>query len=158
MRKLIAFACAVCVLAGVAIAQVPGLFITNLTGLEQINVLNAGPQIATITVATLRNTTGYSLSSTATGATSPVPTVLTNNLIYTAALTGPVTVTLPPSPPDGMLFAVHNGTGSSFTQTITLSTTDGSTIVAGSTAVNLTAGSGQEWQYTATARIWYRIG
>lgn len=141
---------------GVAIAQVPGIFITNMTGLEQINVINAGPQITTITTGVMRNTTGYLISTTATGTATPTPTSLANNYYLTAALTGPVTINLPASPPDGQLFSVVNGTGSAFTQTITVAATDGSTIANGATAVNLAAAASEEWQYTVSSRIWYR--
>lgn len=151
---LIGLAAAALLSLGAAIAQVPGLFITNLTGLEQINVLNAGPQIATVTTNTLRNTTGYSVVTTATGTITSPSSV--NNMYFTAALTGGVTVNLPASPPDGQLFSVVNGTGSNFTQTITVATTDGSTIANGSTAVNLGTAASEEWQYTLASKIWYR--
>ena len=158
LRSLILPTLAALVVSGaVALAQiVPGLFITNLTGSEQINVVNAGPQIATVLTSTLRNSTGYQLSAQTSGTLTPAPTVLVNNVIFTAAVTT-LTVNLPPTPGDGALFALNNGTSSNFSGTITVATTDGSTIANGSTAVNLGADGSQEWQYTVASKIWYRL-
>lgn len=151
----------VAALIGVAAAQVPGLFLASPVGTEQINVLVpstgtvvTSPQITTVTINTIRNTTGYLLSTATTG--TVVTTAATNDLILTAAATT-LTVDLPPSPPDAQLFSVNNGTGSNFSGTITVATTDGSTIANGATATNLSAASGQEWQYTSASKIWYRL-
>jgi hypothetical protein len=154
-KSLVGLAATLLVGIGVAVAQImPGLFVTNLTGSEQVNIVNAGPQIATVLTSTLRNTTGYLISTQTTGTITTLAS--TNNLILTGAATT-LTVNPPASPPDGQLFAINNGTGSNFSGTITLTTTDGSTITNGSTAVNLSSAASEEWQYTAASKIWYRL-
>ena len=151
----------VATLVGIAAAQVPALFLNSIAGTEQVNVVVpatgtvvTSPQIVTVTLNTIRNTTGYQLSSATTG--TVVTTTATDNLIFTAAATT-VTVDLPPSPSDGALFSLNNGTGSNFSGTITVATTDGSTIANGATAVNLGSAGSQEWQYTAASKTWYRL-
>jgi hypothetical protein len=164
-RLIAAAGIAVCAAAlvaiGVALAQ--GIVaLTSPTGAELVYVLpiqangQPGAVQAQVSINQLRNTTGYQVSSSASGTLSPTTAV--DNLIFTSALTGGVTVNLPASPPDGYIFSVVNGTGSAFTgQTITVATTDGSTIANGSTAASLGAASSQEWQYTAASQIWYRM-
>lgn len=146
---------------GFAIAQTPSLFLTTLTGNEQITVVEpstgtvpTNPQILTITANLLRNSTGYQLTSATSGTVTT--TTATDNLIFTAAA-GTVTVNLPPSPADGELFSLNNGTSSNFTGTITVATTDGSTIANGTTAVNLGSAGSQEWQFTKPTTTWYRL-
>jgi len=159
--KLLAGCGALLALAGVAIAQVPALFLSSLTGTEQINVLipstglpTTSPRTTVVTSNTLRNSTGYQISSATSG--TVVTTTATDNLILTGAV-GTLTVDLPPSPGDGALFSLNNGTSSNFTGTITVATTDSSTIANGSTAVNLGTAGSQEWQYTASGTVWYRL-
>ena len=145
---------------GCAFGQAGGQLLTSLGGTEQVTVQafqpngQPSPLINTVTVNTIRNTTGYQLSSATSGTVNA--TVATDNLIFTAAA-GTVGVNMPPSPPDGQLFSVNNGTGSAFSGTITVSTTDSSTISNGSTAVNLAAAAGQEWQYVKSTTTWYRL-
>ena len=146
---------------GYALAQTPSLFLNSLTGNEQITVVEpssglpaVNPQILTVTANTLRNSTGYQLSSSTTG--TVVTTVACDNLILTGAATT-LTVDLPPSPGDGALFSLNNGTSSNFSGTITVATTDGSTISNGATAVNLGSAGSQEWQYVAATKVWYRL-
>lgn len=105
----------------------------------------------------VRNSAGYLLSSSASGTVSPLPTVLTSNLILTAALTGGLSVPMPPGVPDGYILTIVNGTSAAFTgQTITVS--DGNaTFANGSTVASLAAGASAEWQFTASPPTWYRI-
>jgi hypothetical protein len=162
MKKILAGIGALLLIGGIALAQVPGLFITSLTGNEQINVIvpSTGtvvttPQIVSITTNTLRNTTGYLISTLATG--TLVTTTATDNLLLTGTVTT-LTVDVPPSPGDGALFSINNVTTSNFSGTITVASTDSSTFVPTSpTITNLAAQTSQEWQYTAASKIWYRI-
>src|SRR6266404_5382976 len=66
MRKILAAIAVSALIAGVALAQVPGLFLTTLTGNEQINVLvpSTGtvvttPQIVSVKLAQIRDGSGY---------------------------------------------------------------------------------------------------
>jgi hypothetical protein len=145
--------------AGYAWAQSAGGYpIASPAGTEQIKVYSgSSPVINTVTINQLRNATGYMLTSTAAGAVSPAMTLAADNVIFTAALTGAVSLPLPASPPDGYIMSVVNGTSAAFTQTVTLSTTDGSTFANGNTAASLAAAGSQEWQYAAASKIWYRM-
>lgn len=148
---------------GMAIAQVPTLFATSIVGTEQINCLipstgtqTFNPQITTCTANILRNTTGYTLSAATSGTVTM--TTATNNLIFTGAV-GTATVNVPPSPSDGQIIAINNGTASNFSGTITVASTDSSTFVGlNATSIsNLSASTGIEYQYTAASKIWYRL-
>jgi hypothetical protein len=102
----------------------------------------------------MRNTSSYALLSVATGPITPgANTVAT---IFTAALSGGITVNAPSAPLDGQKLAVTNGTGAAFTQTITLSAATGQTVVNGACAT-LAVGATCAWLYTAAATTWYRI-
>ncbi len=162
MRKILAGIAALGLIAGVALAQVPALFVTTLTGNEQISCLVpstgtvvTNPQILTCTANILRNTTGYQISSATTG--TIVTTTATDNLLLTGAVTT-ATVDVPPSPSDGQLFSINNATTSNFSGTITVASTDGSTFLPTSPTIsNLAQQTSQEWQYTAGSKIWYRV-
>ena len=69
MRKWL-FGAALGLLAGAALAQVPGLFIAAPVGSEQINVLNGGPQITTILLSQARDAVGFSKQSPTSGTVS----------------------------------------------------------------------------------------
>ena len=162
MKKILAGIGALLLIGGIALAQVPSLLLSSPTGLEQIEVLIpstgtlvTSPQKVQVTINQIRNATGYSLIATTTG--TIVTTSATDNLLLTGAVTT-ATVDVPPSPPDGSLFAINNASGSTFSGTITVASTDSSTFVPSSpTITNLAASSGQEWQYTAAAKVWYRV-
>ena len=130
--------------------------ITSPTGNEIITLAGTGPQIQSVTMNQMRNSTGYQLTSVTTGTVNT--TVATDNLIFTAAQTGSITVNLPPNPVDGQLFSLNNGTSSAFTgQTITLATTDSSTIANGNSITSLGNASSAEWQFTLASKTWYRL-
>ncbi|HEX4043265.1 MAG TPA: hypothetical protein VHY10_16325 [Xanthobacteraceae bacterium] len=161
--RTLAIAALMTVAAGIgfAVGQQAGQYlISSPAGTEAITVQayqsNGQPSPVNNYVLenTIRNTTGYQLSAAVSG--TVVTTLATNNLIFTAALTGAVTADVPPSPPDGQLFSVGNGTSSAFTQTITLAATDGSTFANGNTAASLAAAGSEEWQYVASTAKWYR--
>lgn len=149
-------------LVAVAVAQVPQLFLTTLTGNEQIDVIEpstgtvtTNPQKQVVTSNTLRNSTGYLISAQTTG--TIVTTTATDNLLLTGAATT-LTVDVPPSPGDGALFSINNATTSNFSGTITIASTDNSTFVPTSPTIsNLAVQTSQEWQYTAASKIWYRV-
>ena len=129
--------------------------IVSPTGTEQVQANNPASAYQNFVLYNqIRNSTGYQLTASTTG--TVVTTLATDNLIFTAAATT-VTVDLPPSPEDGQLFSLNNGTGAAFAGTITVATTDGSTIANGSTAVNLGSAGSQEWQFTAASKIWFRL-
>lgn len=142
--------------SGVAFSQTGAGYqlLTTLTGNELVSVIGTGAVITQVKTNVLRNTTGYLILSSTTG--TQVMTVATNNLLLTGAVTT-MTVDLPPSPADGQLFAINNATSSNFSGTITVATTDSSTISNGSSLTNLAANTSAEYQYTATSKVWYRL-
>jgi len=157
------------ILAGAAIALasfIGGVFaqtgITSqtLTGNEAIVMAIGGPGGPSLftTVAQLRNSTGYATTTTATGTTPAAVTAnnLSTRVFYTAALTGAVTHNTPTAPFDGQMLEVVNGTGSAFTQTITLTASGSQTVNSGAVAT-LAAGSSAEWQYVTASTTWFRI-
>lgn len=140
---------------GAALGQAGWLQITSPTGAELIPAfVNASAGQNYLTLNQVRNSTGYVLSALTSG--TLVTTVGVDNVILTGAV-GTLTVDLPPSPEDGQLFSLNNGTSSNFTGTITVATTDSSTIANGATAVNLGSAGSQEWQYTSGSKVWYRL-
>lgn len=147
---------------GIVIGAISAVFaspgwqqIVSPTGNEQVGVDSPNSAVANfVLLSTMRNTTGYQLSATATGTIAMAST--TDNLILSGAVTT-ATVDLPPSPPDGTLASITNGHGGAFTGTITVATTDSSTIVGGSSLTNLASATGAEYQYTAASAIWYRL-
>jgi hypothetical protein len=162
MKKLLLGIGALGLLIGVAIAQVPNLALVSPTGTEQINVLVpstgtivTNPQIQTVTINQVRNTTGYQISSATTG--TIVTTTATDNLLLTGAVTT-ATIDVPPSPPDGALFSITNATTSNFSGTITIASTDSSSFIPTSPSIsNLAQQTGQEWQYVKSSTTWYRV-
>ena len=128
----------------------------GLTGTESWVASVGGPQGNSIfvTVSEVRNTAGY--------ITTPIPsgTVIANTnaarYIFTAALTGAITITTPAQPFDGEMLEVVNGSGSNFTQTITLTANTGQTVNSGA-VTTLTAISSVEWQYVLPSLTWFRL-
>lgn len=102
----------------------------------------------------MRNTTGYQLQTATTGTLTASVNAVRN--IFTAALTGSVTLNTPPAPLDGEMLEIVNGTGLAFTQTITLTASAGQTVNSGAVAT-LAAGASGEWQYSASTTTWYRL-
>ena len=116
-----------------------------------------GPSLF-VPVAELRNATGYLTTTTATG-TTPAATTSGNlaaRVLYTAALSGGVTHNTPTAPFDGQMLEIVNGTGSAFTQTITLTASAGQTVNSGAVAT-LAAGSSAEWMYIVASTTWFRV-
>lgn len=128
----------------------------GLTGDESWVASIGGPQGNSIflTVSELRNTTGYRNTTVATGNFQAVTGAA--RYIFTAALTGAVTVTTPAQPFDGEMLELANGTASQFTQTITLTAAAGQTVNSG-TVLTMTAASSAEWQYATPSLTWFRL-
>ena len=154
------------IVAGYALAQTPALFLTTLTGNEQINVIQpatgtvvTNPQILTVTANMLRNTTGYALVGTGTTVTS-TPSASVNELIATGAITT-WNVTLPNPAADGQLFEVVNGTGSAFTTNVTVTagtTPQNQTLANTFTSQTLAANGGSaEFSFVLPTLTWYRV-
>lgn len=153
-------------LAAAALAQVPGLFIASPTGLEQINVLVpstgaavTSPQITSITVNQIRNSTGHALQGTGTTVAS-TPSNTVDNLIATGAITT-WNVTLPNPAYDGELFAVVNGTGSSFTSNVSVTagtSPQNQTLANSYSSQTLASGGGSaEFTFDLATLTWYRV-
>lgn len=122
------------------------------TELVQVNSASSANQNYVL-LNTIRNTTGYLLTSSTTGTVAP--TTAANRVIFTAASVS-ATVNLPPNPPDGQMVEIVNGASGAFTQ-CTVATTDGSTLQGTATTGALAASGSVEWQYTAASKIWYRL-
>jgi hypothetical protein len=150
-------------LTAVALAQVPGLFIASPTGLEQINVLVpstgtavTNPQIQTVTINQIRNSTGYMLVAAGT-------TVTTNmtNLAQTLVAQGAITtwnVNLPSAPSDGQLVKVTCPGGNTGTLTIAVPSASTATIVGTNpTSCTASSGGGANFLYSLSANVWYRV-
>jgi hypothetical protein len=152
--KRLALALAAAAFAAPALAQ--PLSPSGLTGNENWSCATGGPGGPSVfcTANLMRNTTGYQLTSTATGAITLPNTVV--RTIFTSALSGGVTATTPAAPFDGEMLEVANGTGLAFTQTITLTAASGQTVNSGAVAT-LAAGGSAEWQYSASNTTWYRL-
>jgi len=127
-----------------------------LTGSETWTCAVGGPQGPSTfcTANLLRNTVGYVTTATATGTVTATTSAV--RYIFTAALTGGITLNTPATPFDGEMIEVANGTGSAFTQTITLTGVGGQTVNSGAVATLAASGSA-EWMYAAANTTWYRM-
>lgn len=158
MTKLRAFL-AGAVIAALAVAgtlYAQQLTSRSLTGLETWQVGTGGPGGPSIfvTAAQMRNSQGPATTSTTSGTITGLTTSVAS-LVFTAA-SASATVNLPPTPWDGEIFEIINGSGGAFTQ-CTVATTDGSSIVNGATTSTLPAGSSTEWRYVLSTNTWYRM-
>ena len=152
-------------LCGIAIAQVPGLFIASPTGLEQINVLVpstgtvvTSPQITSIPVNQIRNAVGHGLVAAGTTVTS-APANTVGCLIADGAITT-WNITLPDPAFDGENFCVANGTGSSFSSntTVTATTTpQNQTLAQSYSGQSISAGASAQWIFDYASLTWYRV-
>jgi hypothetical protein len=152
-------------LVALAIAQVPGLYISSPTGLEQINVLVestgtvvTNPQIQTITLNQARNAMGHALA-TGTGTTTSTPANTVAALIGTTAITT-WNITLPNPAFDGESFIAANGTGSTYTTNVTVTagtTPQNQTLAQSYSSQSISAGASAQWIYDGAALTWYRI-
>lgn len=148
----------VLILGGLAYAQVPALFLTTMTGTEQIDVrvpstggVVISPRITTITSSNLRDTSGYQI------VTQAATNVLTANsnisiLAFTGATSGTATITFAPTPFDGQRLLVFTVAG--FTS-LTMTANAGQTV--NSSPTSLAANSSAEFVYQASTLTWFRI-
>lgn len=165
MKKLL-FAGAFALLAAAALAQVPGLFVTSPTGLEQIEVLVpstgtivTNPQKQQVTINQIRNAAGVQVVATGTTVNTTVPNTV-SKLVASGAITT-WNIIFPVLPYDGELLAVACPGGAA--TTVAMATTGGPTGVAVVGTAFTACGSGgaaadtAEWVYSRTANVWYRI-
>ena len=164
MKKLLVGLSVLGLLIGVAFAQVPGLYIASPTGLEQINVLVpstgtvvTNPQIQTVTINQIRNTTGYLLVAAGT-TVNTVMTSLQQTLVAQGAITT-WNVTLPASPADGLLAKITCPGGNTGTLAISAAALPASTSIVGTNPTSCTAssGGGANFIYSLSANTWYRV-
>jgi hypothetical protein len=142
---------------GIALAQtngysIPGLFIASPIGTEQINVVNAGPQIATVTLRQLRDASGYQVFTQATTQTVQV-NAGTSVIEFTGTTAATsATLNLPVAPVDGQRVEIFSQAGIT---TLTIAATTGQTV--SNAATTLAANGSTEMLYQLSAKIWYRI-
>lgn len=146
---------------GFALGQAGRYQITAPSGSELVDVTGIAPngQLSPLSnyvlLHQLINGTGLQASSATTGTITT--TTNTGNLLLTGAVTT-ATVDVPPSPFNGETFSLTNASGTTFSGTITVAATDGSSFVPASPSISdLAASTGQEWQYSAATTTWYRI-
>lgn len=150
------------VFAGPALAQVTPVFAqagpplpSPLTGNEILHVLplQQNGQLGAFEASiTLRQLSQFVSNSTVSTVATGAVTATTPTLMFTAALTGAVTVTPPATPTDGEVFVLVNSTAANFTQTITVAGVATNGVVA-----NLPAGGSARFRYTAATMMWTRI-
>lgn len=162
MKKILGIIAALGLLAGIAYAQVPGLFIASPTGFEQINVtvpssgaVVTNPQIQTVTINQIRNAEGYVLVAAGTTVATTIP-----NTASVAIATGAITtwnVTFPTAPQDGQIAKITCPGGSTTTVAVTATAPAGVTIVgAAYTSCSSTTPTDAAWHYAIASNIWYR--
>jgi hypothetical protein len=145
---------------GVALGQAPTVYqtgvliLSTLAGTEYLTVDNGGPRITTVPVNVVRNARSYAISAATSGTVSMTSSGA--NEILSGAV-GTATVNLPASPADGFLAGVCNGTASAYSGTITVATTDSSTVVGSVSIVNLGASTCVQYQYTSGSAVWYKL-
>lgn len=153
MKKLLLLTLGALAIAGVAWGQAQ---LTNRTmsGSEVVVVQQTGPGGPSLYAPTsqMRNSQGVLTSAQTTG--TLVTTTATASLVLTGVASA-LTIDLPPSPWDGEIFEVIVGQGTTITAP-TITQTDGSTIVNGSTGPT-TAGSSFEWRYALSTNSWYKM-
>lgn len=149
-------------LGGLAVAQVPGLYITSPTGLEQINVyvpstgaVTTNPQIQTVTINQIRNSEGYVTVAAGTTVTTQMPATAS-----VAIATGAITtwnVILTANPGDGQINKITCPGGNTGTVAVTATLPAGVTIVgAGFTSCSSSTPTDAAWHYAQSANVWYR--
>lgn len=154
------WAAAICGAIGVALGAAPTVYqtgvliLSTLAGTEYLTVDNGGPRATTVPVNVVRNARSYAISASTTGTVSM--TSAGANEILSGNVTT-LTVNLPASPADGFMAGVCNGFASAYTGTITVATTDSSTVVGVVSLVNLAADTCAEYQYTSGSAVWYRL-
>jgi hypothetical protein len=149
---------------GLAVAQIPGLYIASPTGLEQINVTVqsvgglpvTNPQIETVTINQISNASGYVTAAAGT----TVTTAMANTQSYAIA-TGAITtwnITLPTAPYDRELVRVACPGGNTGTLTISATLPTGVAITGvNPTSCTESSGGATSFIYSLSANVWYRV-
>lgn len=140
--------------AAPTVYQTGVLILSTLAGTEYVTVDNGGPRSTTVPVNVIRNARGYAISASTSG--TVVMTAAGANELLSGNV-GTLTVDLPASIGDGFMAGVCNAYGTAYTGTITVATTDSSTIVGSSSLVNLGAGTCAQYQYVAGTTTWFKI-
>lgn len=130
---------------------IPGVFITSPTGQEQINVYGVSPQIETIFLSQVRDSSGY--TSITEGATN-VLTVANgvSVLAFHGATAGTATITMAAKPSDGQRLRIFSTAGIT---ALTLTANTGQTI--NNTTTSIAANGSVEYIYQLSTLTWYRI-
>lgn len=130
---------------------IPALFITSPTGAEQMNVYGSGPQIQTIYLSQMRDTSGYvAITEGATNVLTATNT--TSVLAFHGATAGTATITTPLSPFDGQRLLIFSTAGIT---TLTLTANTGQTI--DNTTTVIAANGHVEYIYQLSTKTWFRI-
>lgn len=141
-------------LAGVALAQNPGvggINITAPTGNEQINAENTGPQITWMYLHQIRNANGYVKSTPSTGATITLLNTQSQLTILGGVTLTTLAVVLPASPADGQWVNIY--TKPAIT-TLTITAPGGATLNDAVTSMSATTDVG--YIYSASNTSWDR--
>lgn len=162
MKKWLIGGLAALLLGAVALAQVPTLFVTNLTGNEQINVIEpstsgivTNPQTQVVTVNQIRNSEGYTLVAAGTTVTTQVANS-SSVLLATGAITT-WNINFPLAPTDGQIIKVTCPGGNTGTIALTATLPAGVTIVgAAFTSCTQATPTDAGYHYAQAANIWYR--
>lgn len=157
MRRLLLAGAAVFAVA-LAWAQ-PFIGTQSLTGTELVDVtLNSGTG-AQVPLYLIRNSSAIVTTANVSGIFNIQN--LASTVVFTAALTGPITFNAPGtftgpqlSAFDGERVTITNGTAAAFTQTITFSSP---VTVVNPVVTALAAGSSAVFQYSVATTTWYRI-
>lgn len=142
-------------LSGMAFAQaLPGLFIASPTGSEAINVVNTGPQIASIFLKQARDATGYQKAVPLTAFTLSFGNAQSMLSINPAGTLATGTINLAALPVDGQMACIF----STATQTaLTLQVPSGSTATLNNAITAMTANTRYCYQYSASNTSWDRV-
>lgn len=139
------------VASGYSLAQVPGLFIASPNGTEQINVLNTGPQIASVFLRQARDAVGYSKQSPTSG-TVTFGTGQSQAQIGGGTTISTLTIALTAAPVDGMLNCFYT---KPVVTTLTMSATSPQTLNDALTSTSAT--TRYCYLYSASNTTWDRI-
>ena len=153
MKKIAVAGFAVVVLGGIALAQaIPGLFIASPTGAEQINVVNTGPQIASVLLKQMRDAVGYSVQSPSTGFTLSFGAGQSLMQIGGSSTLATGTINLTASPVDGQKNCFYTKPA---VTSLTLSASSGQTL---NDAVTSTSATTQYcYLYSLASTTWNRV-
>lgn len=152
MKKLFAGLLLACV-AGVAVAQFPGLFIASPNGSESINVVNSGPQITSVFLKQIRDAAGYSIQSPSTGFSLSFGSGQSVMQIGGASTLAAGTITLTAAPVDGQVNCFYT---KPIVTALTLQVASGSGQTLNDAVTATTATTRYCYLYSLTGTVWNR--